>query len=46
MVFRIPPKVRTALREQLADRFGYTTETIYPDLTGFALAFSQFAPLA
>jgi hypothetical protein len=45
IVFRIRPKVRAALRLQLAERFGYTTETIYPDLNGFALAFSQFAPL-
>lgn len=46
IIFRIPPKVRAALRMQLAERFAYTTETIYPDLNGFALAFSQYAPLA
>lgn len=46
IIFRIPPKVRAALRTQLAERFAYTTETIYPDLNGFALAFSQYAPLA
>jgi hypothetical protein len=45
IVFRIPPRIRGALRTQLAERFGYTTETIYPDLNGFALAFSQYAPL-
>lgn len=45
IVFRIPPSIRAALRKQLAERFGYTTETIYPDLNGFALAFSQFAPI-
>jgi hypothetical protein len=45
IVFRIRPTVRASLRAQLAERFGYTTETIYPDLNGFALAFSQFAPL-
>jgi hypothetical protein len=27
------------------ENFGYTTETIYPDLNGFARAFDQFAPM-
>ena len=45
ILFRIAPHVRAAIRLQLAVRFGYTTETIYPDLNGFALAFNQFAPL-
>jgi hypothetical protein len=46
IAFRIRATVRRALREQLAARFGYTTETIYPDLNGFARAFDQYAPLA
>jgi len=46
IVFRLSSKVRISLRKQLAERFGYTTETIYPDLNGFALAFNQYAPLA
>jgi hypothetical protein len=45
IVFRISPKVRLALRELLAERFGYTTQTIYPDLHGFARAFDQYAPV-
>jgi hypothetical protein len=45
IVFRIRPTVRKALRRQLAERFGYTTETIYPDLNGFARAFDQYAPI-
>jgi hypothetical protein len=46
IVFRISPTIRKALRRQLAERFGYTTETIYPDLNGFARAFDQYAPLS
>ena len=46
IVFRLPPTVRRTLRRQLAERFGYTTETIYPDLSGFARAFDQYAPVA
>lgn len=46
VVFRIRPTMRAALRRLLAERFGYTTETIYPDLNGFARAFDQFAPVA
>lgn len=45
IVFRIRPAVRRILRRQLAERFGYTTETIYPDLNGFARAFDQYAPI-
>jgi hypothetical protein len=44
VVFRIRPTMRAVLRKQLAERFGYTTETIYPDLNGFARAFDQSAP--
>ena len=46
IVFRLSSKVRISLRKQLAERFGYTTETIYPDHNGVALAFNQYAPLA
>jgi hypothetical protein len=46
IAFRIRGTVRRALRVQLAERFGYTTETIYPDLNGFARAFDQYAPVA
>jgi hypothetical protein len=45
IAFRIRGTVRRALRRQLAERFGYTTETIYPDLNGFARAFDQYAPI-
>jgi hypothetical protein len=45
IVFRIRSTVRQALRRQLAERFGYTTETIYPDLNGFSRAFDQYAPV-
>jgi hypothetical protein len=43
IVFRVRATLRRVLRRQLAERFGYTTETIYPDLNGFARAFDQFA---
>jgi FRG domain len=46
IVFRISSAARVSMRKQLAERFGYTTETIYPDLNGFALAFNQFATVA
>lgn len=45
IAFRIRGTVRRALRAQLAERFGYTTETIYPNLNGFARAFDQYAPI-
>lgn len=45
VVMRIPQSVRLALHRILVERFGYTTQTVYPDLNGFALAFNQFAPI-
>ena len=38
VVFYIPAKLRQQVTRELDLRFGYRTETIYPDLAGFALA--------
>jgi hypothetical protein len=41
VVFRLNLGLRKQLLEVLAKRFGYTTESIYPDRNGFALAHSS-----
>ena len=38
VVFYIPRAMREQVARELDLRFGYRTETIYPDLPGFALA--------
>lgn len=38
VVFYIPERMRKQAADELDRRFGYRTETIYPDLAGFALA--------
>lgn len=38
VVFYISKRLRTKMTRELDRRFGYRTETIYPDLNGFALA--------
>lgn len=38
VVFYISKKMRGQVTDELDRRFGYRTETIYPDLNGFALA--------
>jgi hypothetical protein len=38
VVFYISARLRQQVTEELDRRFGYRTETIYPDLNGFALA--------
>lgn len=45
VVFRISPTLRRSLQQVLATRFGYTTQTIYPDFNGFARAYSWQVPL-
>ena len=41
MVLRISPKTRRELQSILEERFGYRTESIYPDFSGFARAHAQ-----
>ncbi len=41
VVFYISAKLKTQVARELDRRFGYRTETIYPDLAGFALANSS-----
>ncbi|HEX8306019.1 MAG TPA: FRG domain-containing protein [Jatrophihabitans sp.] len=38
VVFYIPTALRSQVATELDSRFGYRTETVYPDLAGFALA--------
>jgi hypothetical protein len=45
LVFRISPTLRRGLQQVLATRFGYTTQTVYPDFNGFAQAHSWRVPL-
>jgi hypothetical protein len=40
VIFRISPTLRRSLQQVLATRFGYTTQTVYPDFNGFAQAHS------
>ncbi|HWJ09399.1 MAG TPA: FRG domain-containing protein [Nocardioides sp.] len=46
VVFYIPAALRRQVADELDLRFGYRTETIYPDAAGFALANGPTAPLA
>jgi hypothetical protein len=46
VVFYIPTALRARVATELDDRFGYRTETIYPDLAGFALANSPSRQLS
>ena len=45
VIFRISPALRRTLRQVLATRFGYTTQTVYPDFNGLAQAYSWGVPL-
>ena len=45
VVFYLTPHLRKEAADQLAIRFGYRTDTIYPDPTGFALANAHGRPL-
>ena len=45
VIFRIGPALRRGLQQVLATRFGYTTQTVYPDFNGFAQAHSWRVPL-
>jgi hypothetical protein len=40
VIFRLSPSLRKQLLVVLAKRFGYTTQSIYPDFNGFARAHS------
>ena len=45
VIFRIGHALRRSLQQVLATRFGYTTQTVYPDFNGFAQAHSWRVPL-
>ena len=45
VIFRISPSLSRGLQQVLATRFGYMTQTVYPDFNGFAKAHSCGVPL-
>jgi hypothetical protein len=45
VIFRISPALSRSLQQVLATRFGYTTQSVYPDFNGFAQAHSWRVPL-